>query len=132
MKGVIIMAVDCTNVTLEIDTVDTLAAAAASVDVADTAEVFTITPTKRTGKMIIEVAVANSHGTVACSLGAGDYWASKAVSFDAVQNKTSVFHVSDIARFLTNDGEIKLTLTPATGKKLLSDHAATVQVIELP
>lgn len=126
------MAVDVTNVTLEIDTVDTLAPDAATADDADEEEVFTITPTKRTGKMIIEVAVADTHGTVVCTLGAGDYWAGKAVSFNAVQNKTSVFHVSDIARFLTDDGEIKLTLTPADGKKLKTDHTATVQVIELP
>jgi len=126
------MAVDVTNVTLERDTVDILAPDAATADVADTAEVFTITPTKRTDKIIIEVSVADTNGTVVCTLGAGDYWAGKAVSFNAVQNKTSVFHVSDIARFLTSDGKIKLTLTPATGKKLLTDHAATVQVIELP
>jgi hypothetical protein len=131
-KGVKIMAVDCTNITLELDTVDTLDADAATADADNLAEVFTITPTKRTDKMIILVEVANSHGTVECALGAGDYWAATEVTFDAVQNKTSVFHVSDIARFMTEDGEIKLTLTPASGKKLLTNHAATVQVIELP
>jgi len=126
------MAVNCTNITLELDTVDTLDADGATVDVANEEEVFTITPTKRTDKMIILVEVANSNGTVKCALGAGDYWAAKEVTFDAVQNETSVFHVSDIARFMTEDGEIKLTLTPATDKKLLADHAATVQVIEVP
>jgi len=126
------MAVNCTNKTLELDTVDTLDANAAAADVPDLEEVFTITPTKRTDKMIILVEVANSHGTVECALGAGDYWAATEVIFDAVENKTSVFHVSDIARFMNEDGEIELTLTPASGKKLLDDHAATVQVIEVP
>lgn len=126
------MAVDVTNVTLEVDTEDVLAFDAATADTDNEAEVFTITPTKRTEKMIILVEVANSHGTVACKLGAGDYWAAQDVEFDAVENKTTAFVVSDIARFLNDDGEIELTLTPATDKQLLSEHAAKVQVIELP
>ena len=126
------MAVTCTNVTLSRDTVAVLAPDAATADTENLAEVFTITPTKRTDKMIIEVAVAAANGTVACSLGAGSYWAAKAQTFNAVQNKTSVFHISDIARFMTAAGKILLTLTPATDKKLKTNHAATVQVIELP
>ena len=127
------MAVTCTNMTLVRDTVDTVEADAATADAANLAEVFTITPSKGQDKMVIEVAVANSHGTVACSLGAGsEFWASAAKTFNAVQNKTSIFHISDIARFLTSASTILLTLTPASGKKLLTDHTATVAVIELP
>ena len=126
-------AVACTNVTLVRNTVALQAPDAATADVADTAEIFTITPTKGVDKMIIEVAVANTNGTVACSLGAGaGYWPSKAQTFNAVQNKTSVFHICDIARFLTTSATVLLTLTPAAGKKLLTDHTAKVQVIELP
>ena len=111
---------------------------AATADTNDLAEVFTITPTKGMDKMIIEIAVANTNGTVACSLGAGGtYWASLAKTWNAVQNKTSIFHVSDIARFAkyvgtTTKDTILLTLTPASGKKLLTDHTAVVKVIELP
>ena len=127
------MAVTCTNMTLERDVVDTIEPDAATSTVIDEVEVFTITPTKAVDKMVIEVAVANTHGTVACSLGAGgQYWASKAKTFNAVQNKTSIFHISDVARFLTTASKILLTLTPASGKRLLTDHAATVAVIELP
>jgi len=127
------MAVACTNMTLVRNTVDTLVADAATANTNNTAEVFTITPTKGVDKMIILVAVANTHGTVACSLGAGaGYWPSKAQTFNAVQNVTSIFHVCDIARFLTTSGTVLLTLTPATDKKLQSEHAATVAVIELP
>ena len=127
------MAVTCTNVTLARNTVSVQAPDAATANGADTAEVFTITPSKPHCKMIIEVAVADSNGTVTCSLGAGtEFWPSGAQAFNAVQNKTSVFHIADGARFLTSSDTILLTLTPATGKKLLSDHAATVQVIELP
>ena len=127
------MAVASTNTTLVRDTVSILAGDAATADVANTAEIFTITPTKGVDKMIIDVAVANTNGTVACSLGAGaGYWPSKALTWNAVQNKTSHMHVSDIARFLTTSGTILLTLTPASGKKLLTDHTAVVEVIELP
>ena len=127
------MAVTCTNMTLERDVVDTIEPDAATSSVIDEVEVFTITPSKAVDKMVIEVKVANTHGTVVCSLGAGgQYWASKAKAFNAVQNKTSIFHISDVARFLTTASKILLTLTPASGKRLLTDHAATVAVIELP
>ena len=132
------MAVTCTLVTLVRDTVDTLVPDAATSTVIDEVEVFTFTPTKGMDKIAIEVKVANTHGTVACSLGAGgQFWASAAKTFNAVQNVTSIFHVCDIARFAKevageNEDKIELTLTPASGKRLLTDHAATVQIIELP
>ena len=127
------MAVNCTNVTLARNTVSVQAPDAATANTNDLAEVFTITPTKPHCKMILLISVANTHGTVACSLGAGsEFWPSKAQTFNAVQNKISVFHIADGARFLTSSDTILLTLTPATGKKLKDDHVATVQVIELP
>lgn len=126
------MAVTCKNVTLEVNTVKVLAADAATETTANKAEAFTFTPTKAGRKILILVTVANTHGTVVCSLGAGsEFWASDAQTFNAVQNKTSAFQIEDVARFLTSSDTIVLTLTPATDKKLLTDHAATVQVIEL-
>jgi len=126
-------AVACTNVTLVRDTVDTIVPDAATANTNDLAEVFTITPAKGQDKMAIQVSVANSHGTVAASLGAGtQYWASKALTWDCVQNVVSIMHISDLARFMTTASTILLTLTPAAGKKLLSEHAATVAVIEFP
>jgi len=131
------MAVTVTNVTLVRDTANIGAGDAATADTADLAEVFTITPTKGMDKMIIEIAVANTNGTVACSMAAGDnFWAKKAKTWNCVQNKTTIFHISDIARFMTKvtgaAGKMLLTLTPASGKKLLTDHTAVVKVVELP
>lgn len=127
------MAVTCTPVTLVRDTVDTREADAATADTANLAEDFTITPSKGMDKMIIEVTVANSHGTVVAKLKSGSiYWPQADLSFSCVQNKISVFSVNDIARFMDSSGNIVLELTPASGKKLQSEHAATVQVIELP
>ena len=126
-------AVAVTNQTLTKDTVVVAAGDAATADTANLAEVFTITPvSKSVEKLIIEIDVANTNGTVACSLGAGaEFWASGALAWDAVQNKTSIMHVTDIARFMV-DGTILLTLTPAAGKKLLTDHTAVVRVLEIP
>jgi len=126
------MAVASTNTILVRDTVSVLAGDAATSDAANLIEVFTITPTKGMDKMIISIAVADSNGAVACSLGAGDYWAKGALTWSCAQNKTSHMAVSDIARFMTDEGTILLTLTPASGKKLLTDHTAVVEVIELP
>lgn len=132
LKGVYIMAVSCTNVTLEVNTVKVLAADAATETNANKAEAFTFTPTKAGRKILILVTVAAANGTVVCSLGAGsEFWASDAQTFNAVENKTSAFQIEDVARFLTSSDTIVLTLTPADGKKLKTDHAATVQVIEL-
>jgi hypothetical protein len=120
--------------TLVRNVVDLIVADAAVANTNDLAEVFTITPTKGPDKMVIIISVANTHGTVACSLGAGALHTgqSAAQTFNAVQNATSIFHVCDLARFMTAAGTILLTLTPAGGKKLQSEHVATVAVIELP
>lgn len=126
------MAVTCTNVTLEVNTVKVLAADAATSTVANTAEAFTFTPTKAGRKILILVTEAGSAGDIACSLGAGsEFWASDAQTFTAESGEISAFQIEDVARFLTSSDTIVLTLTPATGKKLATDHAATVQVIEL-
>lgn len=135
-------AVAVTEMVLARDTAKARVLDAATADTNDLAEVFTIVPTKGFDKMIIEIEVANTHGTVVASLGAGSqYWASKAFTWNCPQNATTIMHVSDIARFkkiqtfhatTPVDGEILLTLTPAGGKKLTSEHAAKVGVIELP
>jgi len=114
---------------LEKDTVAEFKSQAATADTNDDTETFTITPTKRNKGMIIMVKEGNA-GAVACELLAGDYWASKKLAFTAAKNKTTVIHLTDIARFQNEDGDILLKLTPTSGKKLKTDHAATVSVIE--
>lgn len=127
------MAVAVTNLTLVRDTLKDRVLDAATSSVIDAVEVFTITPTKGQDKMIIEIEVADTHGPVAASLGAGvQYWPSGALAWSCPQAKTTIMHVSDIGRFMTTASTILLTLTPASGKRLLTDHAAKVGVIELP
>ncbi|NLO02800.1 MAG: hypothetical protein GX126_10865 [Bacteroidales bacterium] len=126
------MAVSCNNVTLEVNTVKVLAADAATETTASKAQDFTFTPTKAGRKILILVTEAGNAGAITCSLGAGsEFWASDAQTFTAATNSISAFQIEDVARFLTSSGTIVLTLTPTTNKKLASEHAATVQVIEL-
>ena len=127
------MAVTVTNMTLVRNTLKDRVLDAATANTNGTAEVFTITPTKGMDKMIIEVEVGDTHGAVAVSMGAGaQYWATKALAWSCPQAKTTIMHISDVARFKTTAGTYLLTLTPAGTKKLQSEHAAKVGVIELP
>lgn len=132
------MSVDVTNLTLVRDTLKDRVLDAATADVGDLAEVFTITPTKGMDKIIIEVEVADTNGAVACKLGkGGQYWAEADLEWSCPQAKTTIMHVSDIARFMKHVAKevadtMELTLTPASTKKLKTDHAAKVAVIELP
>ena len=122
------MAVSCNNVTLEVNTVKVLAADAATESNAKKAEAFTITPTKAGRKILILVTLPNA-GDLLLFRAGSEFWASDAQT-NAVQ-KDSAFQIEDVARFLTSSDTIVLTLTPADGKRLATDHAATVQVIEL-
>jgi hypothetical protein len=104
---------------------------AADADTADLAQKFIYTPTGKDHKVVIGAVVANTHGTVALSFkgGAGVFGtATKAVN--AVQNKTSIVQI-ETGRYMQADGTIEITATPASGKKLASEHALKIFVIEL-
>ena len=126
------MAVAVTEDVLVRDTVSIPTANAATADTNNLAEEFTITPTQGVEKMLIIIDIANTHGTVVAKLMKGTYWAKKDLSWDCAQNVCSVISVNDIARFMNASGNIVVELTPATDKKLTSEHAATMRVIELP
>lgn len=131
-----------TNLTLVRDTLKDRALTAATEDSAGVAQDFIITPTKGMDKIIIEVEVADSHGSVTCKLGkGGTYWAEADLEWDCPENKTTIMHISDIARFMSNKDDtagteypdyLTLTLTPVAGKQLTTNHQAKLCVIELP
>lgn len=131
-----------TSLTLVRDTLKDYVLTDATEDGAGTEQNFNITPTKGFDKMIIIIEVANSHGSVHAKLKAGSqYWASKDLSWDCPENKTTIMHVSDLARFKKAqdfsadpiaDGIIVLELDPDASKQLTSDHAAKISVIEVP
>lgn len=125
------MAVTVTNTTVSaFDTIQTFTANAATSTVVDGTEVFTITPTKAGIKGLIMMSNANSHGTYTYSIAAGDCWAGKAITGSMAQNTTKILQI-ETGKVLQDDGTIAVTLTPASTKILLTNHAAVVYYAEL-
>ena len=126
------MAVSVTNTTIAaLNTDQTLTANVATADSADATEVFTITPTKKGSKLLIVFQNANSHGAYTYSIAAGAAWAStSAITGSIAQNAKEALQV-DTAKVMSASGTILVTLTPASGKKLASEHVATMFVAEL-
>ena len=131
------MAVTCTNST--ITAFNTATATTRNLATADTdalAEGFTITPTRPDGKLLIVLDLDNLVATAAAdadatfSIAAGDFWAGAAVTGTVTKSTKKIIQV-ETAKVLQNDGTILLTLTPGANDKLLSNHAAAVEVFEL-
>ncbi len=127
------MAVTVTeSVFTALDTITTVTSNAATADVDNTAEVFTIGPSKAGNKMVIIIGGtgAAADGNITFSIAAGDLWQGKAVTGTVTKNTEKMIQV-DSAKVMQDNGTILLTLTPAATDKLLTDHAAYVKVIEL-
>jgi hypothetical protein len=131
------MAVAVTNSTiiaLNTSTATTRNVATADADAG--AEVFTITPTRPDGKMIIVldfdnlVATAAADDNATFSIAAGDFWAAEAITGTITKSTKTIIQV-ETGKVLQNDGTILLTLTPSANDKLKSNHAAAVEVFEL-
>jgi hypothetical protein len=104
---------------------------AADADTANLAQDFIYTPTGRDNKICIGVQVGDTHGAVAYSIAAGaGVFGLPAKTGSIAQAKTEVIQI-ETGRYMLADGTIKITLTPASGKKLASEHAAKVFAIEL-
>jgi hypothetical protein len=123
------MAVTVTNSTTVLNTAVEKTFNAATADTANESEVFTITPTKADYKSFIEIKNAGSNGTITYSIAAGDLWAGKVLTGSVAQGKTSIIQVEG-GKVMQDNGTILVTLTPASGKKLLTDHAATIQYVQ--
>jgi hypothetical protein len=131
------MAVTVTNSTIA--ALNTVTATTRNLATADTdalAEVFTITPTAPDGKLLIVLDLDNLVATDAAaadatfSIAAGDFWAGAAVTGTVTKSTKKMIQV-ETAKVLQNDGTIALTLTPGASDKLLSNHAAAVEVFEI-
>ena len=103
---------------------------AATADVADTAEVFTITLDRADHKAVMTVVNASADTALAVSVAAGDLWAATtALTFSVPAAKEYVVELEG-GKDAQDNGTILVTLTPGSGKKLLTDHAAEVKYIE--
>lgn len=102
---------------------------AADADTADLAQKFIYTPTGRDNKICI--GLKNTTGVLAWSLKAGSgVFGTPAKTGTVAANKTGLLQI-ETGRYMQADGTIELTLTPAAGTKLLTNHAAAVFAIEL-
>ena len=127
------MSVAVTNTTLALyDTETTLTFNAATSTVINTAEAFTVTPTKQGSKVVIMFTNATGHGAYTWSLPVGALWAgdtATALTGEIAAAATEIIELESAAH-ISAAGTYVITLTPATGKRLLTDHAATMQVVE--
>lgn len=108
------------------------AVAAATSTVADATEVFEVAITGKPSKVALIFSNANSHGSYTYSIAAGAFGLSgAAVTGSIAQNKPNAVVQLETGRVQGSDGKILITLKPADGKKLLTDHAATIRAINL-
>lgn len=128
------MAVNVVNMTMVIETAKVWALSAATANTNNLAEVFTITPTKSMDKCVIIIhnLDTGAGGTLDYSLAAGAFWASGVALTGTVATTVMKLIFVESAKYLSAAGKFLLTLTPASGKKLLTDHAASVGFLELP
>jgi hypothetical protein len=121
-----------TNVTLSAyGTEAEFASTAATAEGANAAEVFDNTPTKRGEKLLIGIVNgAADQGAVAWSIAAGTLFAGVSAKTGSVaQGKTEVVQI-ETGKHLKS-GKVEITLTPATGKILKTNHAAAIYAIEM-
>lgn len=127
------MAITVTNETMAMNTANVLTAAAATSSVINTAEEFQFTPGHPDEKyLIIMDNVATDQGTVTYSIAAGAGWAAGAALTGSVAQGVKTGIVLESAKYMDADGVIKITVTPATGERLYTDHAFQVFAIALP
>jgi len=127
------MAIAVTNETLVLNTVNPITQTAATSSVINTAEVFTFTPAVFGNRyLILFDNVTAGEGTVTYSIAAGAPWAGDAVLTGSVANAVQSGIVLETAKYQSATGTFSITVTPATGKRLLTDHAFTATGIQMP
>ena len=125
------MAVAITNTLISaLNAEQTLTFNAATADTNDLAEAFTYTPTGKDSKILI--GFKNTTGVLAYSIakGAGVFQAPSAKTGTVAATSTEVMQI-ETGKYLSSSGTIVITLTPASGTKLLTNHAAAMFVVEL-
>lgn len=120
-----------TNVQLKMNDAVEMAYTAATADTADLAETFEFTPTRAQQKLVFAVNNASAlNGTLKAKFKSGAFFASIGdVEKDVAQGKVALFEI-DTAKFKTATGKILVVLTPASGKKLKTDHTASIGLIQ--
>ena len=125
-------AVTPTALTREAGTVIT--AVAFTETSANETETLVITPSLAGSRLILIInEVSGDSGTMTVDCAAGDYWAGEALSTVSVAQATDVVLCFEPAMHQDKDDDtITVVITPASGKKVWTDHDATYQCFELP
>lgn len=127
------MAVTVTNSTMSLyDTEYTVTPNAATSSVIDEVEVFTVTPTKAAHQVAITFTNASGHGPYTYSVPIGALWAgdtATAFTGSIAAGAEEIIQLES-GKHLDANGKYLITLTPASGKRLLTDHVAVMKVIE--
>jgi hypothetical protein len=127
------MAVAVTNTNVATyNTITSVTANAATSSVINETEVFTITPTRADNKVAIVITNGPTHGTLTYSIAAGGAWAAGSALTGSVAQSTTRTILLEGGKYKSASGTYVVTFTPASGKRLLTDHALSVEVIELP
>lgn len=127
------MAVAVTNETMVLNTVNALTFDAATSSVVDTAEAFTITLAGFGNRMLILMDnVATDQGTVTYSIAAGGHVQAVSALTGSVAQGVMSGIVLETGKYLSASGTIVITFTPASGKRLLTDHAFQLCAVDMP
>lgn len=126
------MAVAITNTLITALNADqTLTQNAATSSVIDATEVFTYTPTGKDNKVLIGFVNGTGHGAYTYSIAGGaGVFGTAAKTGSIAAGATEAIQI-ETGRYMAAAGTIAITLTPASGKRLLTDHAAAMWVAEL-
>lgn len=120
-----------TTISATVNAAKVSTATAATIDTINGPEVFDITPVRNSGFYIEINNVSALNGAVTYSLAAGGYYAATVALTGSVAQGVSTIICPESAKFKTGS-KFVLTVTPATGKKLLTDHALTIKAVNLP
>lgn len=128
------MAVTVTKTTMLLyDTEYAVTANAATSTTIDATEAFTIVPSAAGHDVLIVINNgATDQGTITYSVAAGTQFGAGAALTGSVVQNTSDAIVLKSAKYKNASGAFVITFTPASGKRLLTDHALSVEVIEMP
>lgn len=101
---------------------------AATSSVIDATELFTITPNTADYKSVVIIENGTGHGSLTYSVAKGNLYGTLTNLTGTVEAGKSMVLELEGGKYL-KDGKFEVTLTPATGKRLLTDHAAKVAFV---
>lgn len=126
------MSVSVTNSTLSAFNTDTAVTKnAATSTTIDETEVFTVTPTRPDDKVLILLENGAGHGAVSFSIAAGGFWGAGSALTGTVADGATDAIVLEGFKYKAAAGTVAITMTPASGKRLLTDHAFKMTVVEM-